>query len=87
MTRLTAPLAATALTPGGRLKTWPIPGWRFGGVARAAADPLAQAGQFSGQGGELAAELLNLMLLGLQLRLLTQDEGSDGSWSRLPVRF
>jgi hypothetical protein len=33
----------------------------------------------SGAGvGELAAELLNLMLLGLQLRLLNQDEVSDG---------
>jgi len=35
----------------------------------------------------LAAELLDLLLLGLQLSLLNQDGGSDGSWSRLPVRF
>ena len=44
MTRLTAALAATALAPCRRLKPGPIAGGRFGGVARAAADPLPQAG-------------------------------------------
>jgi hypothetical protein len=39
------------------------------------------------QGGELVAGLLDLLLLGLQLSLLVQDEGSDGSWSLLPARF
>ena len=87
MTWLTAALAATALAARRRLKPRPIAGGRFGGVARAAANPLEQAGQFGSQGGELAAELLDLLLLGLQLSLLNQDEGSDGSWSRLPVRF
>jgi hypothetical protein len=87
MAWLTAALAATALAPCRRLKPGPIAGGRFGGVARAAADLLPQAGQFGSQGGELAAELLDLLLLGLQLSLLVQDEGSDGSWSRLPVRF
>jgi hypothetical protein len=45
------------------------------------------SGTFHAFNGELAAELLDLLLLGLQLRLLGQDEGSDGSWSRLPVRI
>ena len=67
MTLLTAPLAATALTPLGWLEPRPITGGRFGGVARAAADPLAQAGQFGGQGSELNTELLNLLLLLLAL--------------------
>ena len=87
MARLTAALAATALAPCRRLKARPVTGGRFGGVARAAADLLPQVGQFGSLGGELAAELLDLLLLGLQLSLLVQDEGSDGSWSRLPVRF
>jgi hypothetical protein len=61
---LTAALAATALALCRRLKPVPIAGGRFGGVAGAAADPLEQAGQFGSQGGELAAELLDLLLLG-----------------------
>lgn len=70
MTLLTAPLAATTLTPLGWLEPRPITGGRFGGVARAATDPLAQARQLGRQGGELVAELvvfppasLNLLLL------------------------
>ena len=87
MTRLAAAFAATALATLRGLKARAITGGWFGGVARAAANPLPQAGQLGSQGGELAAELLDLLLLGLQLSLLNQNEGSDGSWSRLPVRF
>jgi len=53
---LAATLAATALAPLQRLETRPIAGGRFGGVARAATDPLPQAGQLGRQGGEFAAE-------------------------------
>ena len=63
MTRLAATLAATAFTALRRLKPRAITGGRFGGVARTAADPLPQAGQVGGQGGELAAELIDLLLL------------------------
>ena len=84
---LTAALAATALALLRRLKPRAVTGGRLGRVARAAADPLSQARQLGSQGGELVAELLDLMLLGLQLSLLVQDEGPDCSWSRLPVRF
>ena len=80
MARLTAAFAATALTPLRWLEPRRVAGGRFGGVAGTAADPLPQAGQFSCQGGELAAELLDLLLLG-------QDEDSDGSRCRQPVRF
>jgi hypothetical protein len=79
MTRVTAALAATALTPCRRLKPRAVAGGWFGGVARAAADPLPQAGQFSCQGGELAAELSVLLLLG-------QDEGSGLRWPQQPIR-
>jgi hypothetical protein len=44
--------AALALAGTGR--------W-FGGVARAAADPLLQIGQFGRQGGEFAAEFIVLL--------------------------
>jgi hypothetical protein len=64
MARLATALAATAFAALWGLKTRAISGGWFGGVARAAADPLPQAGQFAGQGGELAAELLDLLLLG-----------------------
>lgn len=46
----------------------PSLGGRFGGVEGVAADQVSQAGQPGCQGGELAAQLLNLLLLG-------QDEG------------
>ena len=87
MTRLSATLAATALALR-RLEPRPIAGGWFGGVAGTAADPLSQAGQLRCQSCELSPELivrlpecLNLLPLGLQLSLLNQDEGSDGSWS------
>ena len=60
MARLAAALAATALAA----LRWPesraVTGRRLGGVARAAADSLPQAGQLGGQGGELATELVVL---------------------------
>ncbi len=61
--RLSATLAVTAFPPLWRLKPRAIAGGRFRGVARAAADPLPQAGQFGGQGSELSTELLDLLLL------------------------
>ena len=64
MARLAAPLAVTALAPLRRLKPRAIAGGWFGGVARAAADPLTQLGQFGRKGGELDAQLLDLLLLG-----------------------
>ena len=79
MARLPAAFAATALTSCRRLKPGPIAGGRLGGVARAAADQLPQLGQFDSQGGELAAELLDLLLLG-------QDELSGLGWPQLPIR-
>ena len=80
MAWLTAAFAATALTPCRRLKPGPIAGWWLGGVARAAADLLPQAGQFGSQGAELAAELLDLLLLG-------QDELSGLGWPQQPIRI
>ena len=44
MARLAAALAVTAFAPLGPLKIWAVAGGRFGGVARAADDPLPQAG-------------------------------------------
>jgi hypothetical protein len=44
---------------------------------RRAADPLAQAGQFRRQGGELLAELIVLLPQCLDLLLLAQDQGPD----------
>ena len=80
MARLSAALAATAPAALGRLKPRPIAGGWPGGVARAAADLFPQAGQLRYQGGELNAQLLNLLLL-------DQDERSDGGWGRQPVSF
>ena len=60
---------------------WPLPLRRAGGL---------NPGPSLEGGLEELRELrerINLLLLGLQLSLLDQDEGSDGSWSRLPVRF
>ena len=78
MARLSAALAATSLAALGWLKARPITRWRFGGVTGTAADLLPEAGQFSCQGGELAAELLDLLLLG-------QDERSGLRWSQQPI--
>ena len=47
---------------------------------RAAAEPIPQAGQCAGQGGELAAERLNLLLLG-------QDEPSGRGWPQQTIRI
>ena len=80
MAWLAAAFAAIALALCRRLKPGPIAGGRLGGVARAAADLLPQAGQFGSQGGEFAAELLDLLLLG-------QDELSGLGWPRQPIRF
>ena len=60
---LAAALAATALAPLRRLKPRPIAGGLFGGVTRAAADPLPQACQFGSQGGELVTEFVDLLML------------------------
>ena len=80
MARLAAPLAATAFETLGRLKPRAIAGGRFGGIAGAAAYPLPQVGQFGRQGGELGAQLLDLLLL-------SQDERPGTRWPRQPVRF
>jgi hypothetical protein len=80
MTRLSAALATTAHAPLRRLEPWAIAGGWFGRVARAAADPLPQLSQLSGQGGELAAQLLDLLLLG-------QDELPGLGWPRQPIHF
>ena len=87
MTRLATALAATAFTPLWRLKSGSVAGGRFGGVTGAAADPLPQAGQFGGQGGELCAELLDLLLL--LLAMLEQLKKSNPNADRCggPVRF
>jgi hypothetical protein len=87
MARLSATLAATTFAPLWRLKPRTIAGGRFRGVARAAADPLQQAGQFGGQGSELSTELLDLLLL--LLAILDQLNKSCPYANRYssPVRF
>jgi hypothetical protein len=57
-----------------------IAGGRCGGIAGAAADPLPQVGQFGSQGGELSAQLLDLLLL-------RKNQRTNGNWCRVPVRF
>ena len=52
-------------------------GW-FGGVARAAADPLPQLGQSILSGGGLGAQLLDHLLL-------SNDQCTESSWCRQPV--
>jgi hypothetical protein len=68
MSLLVAALTATAVALFWRRKTQTITGGRFGGVAGRSADPLAQAGQLCGQlcgqGGELGAQLRDLLMLG-----------------------
>lgn len=80
MARLTAALAAAALATLRRLKPRAITGGWFGGIARAAADTHPQLGQLCCQGGELAAEIIVLLLLG-------QDERSGLGRPRQPSRF
>jgi hypothetical protein len=87
MALLATALAAIALAPLGWLKTRAVAGGRFGGVAGAAADPLSQAGQFSRQGGELDAELLNLLLLLLALTDQLKKSGPHAYRCGDPVRF
>jgi hypothetical protein len=87
MVRLTAALAATVLAPLRRLKPRAVTGGRLGRVARAAADPLPQAGQFGRQGGELRTELLVLLSESLNLLLLSEDQRSDAGWCCQPIRF
>ena len=61
MAWLAAALAATAFAALRRLESRAIAGGWFGGVAGAAADPLAQLSQFRRQGGELGhADLRSL---------------------------
>ena len=84
---LTAAFAATALTPLRWLKPRAVAGGWFGEVARAAADPLPQAGQLAGQGGELAAELIVLLPENLNLLLLSEDQRPEAGWCRQLDRF
>jgi hypothetical protein len=87
MARLSAPLAATTFASLGWLEPRPITGGWLGRVARAAPDSLPQAGHFGGQGGELSAELLDLLLL--LLAMLEQLKKSSPNADRCggPVRF
>ena len=64
-----------------------ITGRWFGRVTGTAADPLPQAGHFGGQGGELSAEMLDLLLL--LLAMLEQLKKSSPNADRCggPVRF
>jgi hypothetical protein len=87
MARLAASLAATGLAPFWRLETRAIAGGRFGGVARAAADPLPQVRQLGGQGGELVAEFVVLLPESLNLLLLSEDQRSDAGWCCQPISF
>ena len=87
MAWLTPTLTATAFAPLQRLKPRTIAGGWFGGITRAAADPLPQARQLCGQGADLGSQLLELLLLNLQLLLLSQDQRFDGGWGRQPIRF
>jgi hypothetical protein len=87
MPLLPTPLAATAFAPLTRLKTRAITGGRPGGVARVAADSLAQAGQFRRQGGDLLVELFVLLLLPLELSKNLKEAGPHTHRSGRPVRF
>ena len=80
MDGLATALAITALALLGRLKPMAIAGGWFGGVPRAAADPLPKAGQLGRQGSELGSELLHLLLL-------SQDEIFGIGWARQPGRL
>ena len=74
MGRLSTALAAPALAPLRWLKPRAVNEWSLGGVARAASDPLPQAGQFAGKGGELAAELIICLSESLNLLLFSEDK-------------
>jgi hypothetical protein len=87
MARLATALVATALVALGRLEARPITRWRLGGVARTAADLLAQLGQFARQRGELAAELVVLLPESLNLLLLSKNQRSVAGWCCQPIRF
>ena len=82
MARLPTPLAATAFAERGRLKPQAVTGGRFGGVARGAANPLAQLSKFSGQSDKALAKLSVLFPEGLHLA----GNLSDTRWSDCPVR-
>ena len=84
---LAASLAATTFATLRRFETRAITGGWFGGVAGAAANPLSQAGQFRRQGGELDAELLNLLLLLLALTDQLKKSGPHAYRCSDPVRF
>jgi hypothetical protein len=62
------------------LKARPITRWRFGGVSRAAADPLPQLDPICNQGDELTAEIMGLMVRG-------KDKCSGLGRPRKPSRF
>jgi hypothetical protein len=79
MVKLTATLAATPLASLVWLEPRLNTGGRLGRVTGAAADPLPQAGQFGGQGGELGTQLLERLLLG-------QDQRTNSDWCRQPIR-
>ena len=53
---------------------------RIGGVVGSPANHPPQVCLLGGQGGELTSQQLDLLLLG-------ENEGWDGSWSLLPVRI
>jgi hypothetical protein len=72
---------------GGRLEPPAITGGRLGGVARAAVDPLPEAGQLGRKSGELGAEQLNLLLLLLALMDKLKKSSPHANWCSGPVRF
>jgi hypothetical protein len=55
---------------------WPVPAGRLE-VARAAVDPLPQAGQFCRQGSTLNAEIIVLLPECRNILLLSDDQSSD----------
>lgn len=94
MARLAAALPATALATFRWLQARPVTGGRFRGVARAAADPLPQLGQLTGQGGELTAQqfllksrALDLLLLPLKLIKNLKEASLHSRRGCGPVRF
>ncbi len=45
------------------------------------------AGQFARQGGEMAAQLIDLLPESLNLQLLSEDQRCDAGWRRQTIRF